>query len=58
VLAIISYSIPFYRPRTLQHVSRLDSKTFLTEYGRFFLLTVDVFSVDVISVDFFSYIQV
>jgi len=46
MLAIISYSIPFYRPTTLQPASRLDSKTFLTEFiyctifptsgGRFF----------------------
>jgi len=42
----MSYSIPFYRPTTLQPASRLDSKTFLTEFiqwtifptygGRFF----------------------
>jgi len=31
-LAIISYSIPFYRPTTSQHASRLDSKTFLMEF--------------------------
>jgi len=56
VLAIISYSIPFYRPTTLQHASRLDSKTFLREfiewtifptYGgrffRFFYFWVDLF---------------
>jgi len=31
-LAIIIYSIAFYRPTTLQPASRLDSKTFLTEF--------------------------
>ena len=45
VLAIISYSVPFYSPTTLQHASRLDSKTLLTKFiwtifstygGRFF----------------------
>jgi len=64
VLAIISYSVPFYRPTTLQHASPLGSRTFLTEFisGRSFLLTVDVFSAffifgwTVISVGFFSYI--
>jgi len=47
VLVIISYSIPFYRPTTLQHASRLDSKTFLMEFIEWtiFLLTVDLFSV-------------
>ena len=55
------YSVPFYRPTTLQHTSPLGSRTFLTEFiiGRFFLLTVDVFSAfftfgwTVISVGFF-----
>jgi len=56
VLAIISYSIPFYRLTTLRHASHLDSKTFLMEfiewtifptYGgrffRFFHFWVDLF---------------
>ena len=46
VLAIVSYSIPFYRPTTLQHASRLDSKTFLMEFIEwtiFPIVTVDVF---------------
>jgi len=59
VLAIISYSIPFCRPITLQHASRLDSKTefmewtiFPTDGGRFFHFFhfwVDLFSVAVFS---------
>jgi len=46
VFAIISYSIPFYRPTTLQHASRLDSKTFLMEFIELtiFPTYVDVFS--------------
>ena len=45
VFAIISYSIPFYRPTTLQHASRLDSKTFLMEFIELtiFPTYVDVF---------------
>jgi len=63
VLAIISYSVPFYSPTTLQHASRLDSKTLLTKFiwtifstygGRFFPFFI--FGWPFFSVDVFSYI--